>query len=70
MNRKDYRLIAAAIASAATMNRRAYDEHSWSANEYNAAQAALTITCNRLALTLAQDNPQFDLAKFAEACGI
>lgn len=57
MTRKDYVLIAAAIARS---------RGHWSYNDL--ATAAIDRTAEQIAINLAADNPRFDRERFLEAC--
>ena len=64
MTRKDYILIAATIRETlATDPEFGID---WPKRE----RAAVGVVAHRLAHRLRQENPQFDFARFIEACGL
>ena len=63
MTRKDYELIAAALA--------ATNQHKATDDDYREGWfAAASSVAHRLADSLASDNPRFDRARFLAACGI
>ena len=61
MTSKDYIAIAAALAAARRNCPQGADRQAW--------YAALDDIGGKLADVLKQDNPRFDRARFAEACG-
>ena len=64
MTRKDYELIAGAVArsrQASSLTKRA--------PERQAKADALRLVATDLAATLAADNPRFDKERFLAACG-
>lgn len=66
MTRKDYELIAAAIAR--TVQAHGIGEKSAKAKQ--GGDRALRLAATDLAASLAHDNPRFDRGRFLEACGI
>ncbi len=58
MTRKDYKLIAAAIATTIKANSDLKPEY------------ALARMVDRLCVDLKADNPRFDRVKFVRACGV
>lgn len=64
MTRKDYQLIAAALAD--VMSRTA---NMQTATEQNTAQAAIRAVGFELATALANADPKFDRERFLTACG-
>jgi hypothetical protein len=59
MTRKDYIVIASAVAKAAT---------NADSTGSTVTRSAITCVAYRLADILAADNPRFDLERFLEAC--
>ena len=63
MTRKDYELIAAAIAAVARHNATDDDyREGW--------HGATSAASHRLADSLASTNPRFDRSRFLKACGL
>ena len=63
MTRKDYVLIAAALAEARRQIPETGAHATW---EFVANSTAARV----LAISLAQDNPRFDRKRFLKACGV
>lgn len=64
MTRKDYVLIAAAIADSRETAKRCNGGFS------KKDASMLQLTAAKIADALASDNPQFDRARFLTACGV
>lgn len=65
MTRKDYERIAAAIREAGA---RAIDESA--PHEKGGAKRSMGYIIGTLSSVLRDDNPQFDAARFFDACGV
>lgn len=64
MTRKDYTAIAAAVVQAR------FDVDSTDIDNLVSGQLAIDLVVDRLAATLAADNPRFDRGRFIAACDL